>query len=63
MSIPCPAPHPRGHAEYQYVIVDTAPALDERSLTVMENSDTVFLLATLDIPRLKNLKITLETLA
>ena len=28
----------------------------------MENSDTVFLLTTLDIPSLKNLKIALETL-
>ena len=49
-------------AEYQYVIADTAPSLDERSITIMENSDTVFLLTTLDIPSLKNLKIALETL-
>ena len=48
--------------EYQYVIVDTAPQMDERSLTVMENSDTVFMLTTLDIPSLKNLKIAIETL-
>ena len=48
--------------EYQYVIVDTAPQMDERSLTVMENSDTVFMLTTLDIAGLKNLKIALETL-
>ncbi len=49
-------------AEYQYVVVDTAPSLDERSITVMENSDAVFMLTTLDIPSLKNLKIALETL-
>ncbi len=49
-------------AEYQYVVVDTAPSMDERSITVMENSDTVFMLTTLDIPSLKNLKIALETL-
>lgn len=49
-------------AEYQYVIADTAPSLDERSITIMENSDSVFLLTTLDIPSLKNLKIALETL-
>jgi pilus assembly protein CpaE len=48
--------------EYQYVLADTAPSLDERSITIMENSDTVFLLTTLDIPSLKNLKIALETL-
>jgi pilus assembly protein CpaE len=48
--------------QYQYVLADTSPALDERSITVMENSDVVFLLTTLDIPSLKNLKIALETL-
>jgi pilus assembly protein CpaE len=49
-------------AEYQYVIADTAPSLDERSITIMENSDAVFMVTTLDIPSLKNLKIALETL-
>ncbi len=49
-------------SEYQYVLADTAPSLDERSITIMENSDSVFLLTTLDIPSLKNLKIALETL-
>lgn len=49
-------------SEYQYVIADTAPALDERSITVMESSDSVLMLTTLDIPSLKNLKIALETL-
>jgi len=48
--------------EYQYVVVDTAPQMDERSLTVMETSDEVFMMTTLDIPSLKNLKIALETL-
>lgn len=47
--------------EYQYVIADTAPSLDERSITIMEHSDSVFLLTTLDIPSLKNLKIAIET--
>lgn len=49
-------------AEYQYVLADTAPSLDERSITIMENSDAVFMITTLDIPSLKNLKIALETL-
>lgn len=49
-------------AEYEYVVVDTAPSLDERSITVMEASDEVFMLTTLDIPSLKNLKIAIETL-
>ncbi len=49
-------------SEYEYVIVDTAPNMDERSITVMENSERVFVLTTLDIPSLKNIKIALETL-
>ncbi len=49
-------------AEYEYVVVDTAPSLDERSISVMEASDSVFMLTTLDIPSLKNLKIAIETL-
>jgi pilus assembly protein CpaE len=48
-------------SEYQYVIADTAPNLDERSITIMEHSDAVYLLTTLDIPSLKNLKIAIET--
>jgi pilus assembly protein CpaE len=48
-------------SEYQYVIVDTAPSLDERSISVMEASDLVFIITTLDIPALKNVKIALET--
>ncbi len=48
--------------QYQYVIADTAPTLDERTITAMESSEAVFLLTTLDIPSLKNAKIAVETL-
>ena len=48
--------------EYEYVIIDTAPTLDDVSVTVMENSDTVFMVTTLDIPALKNTKLALRTL-
>jgi pilus assembly protein CpaE len=47
---------------YDYVVVDTPPALDDPVLAAFDNSDVVLLLATLDIPALKNLKLTLETL-
>ncbi len=48
-------------SEYQYVVADMAPSLDERAITVMEASETIFMLTTLDIPSLKNVKIALET--
>jgi len=48
--------------EFDYVIIDTPPALDDNVLAAFDKSDMVALLATLDIPALKNLKLTLETL-
>lgn len=48
--------------QFDYVIVDTPPAFDDHVLASFDQSDLVALLATLDIPALKNLKLTLETL-
>ena len=48
--------------EYDYVVVDTPPAFDEQVLEALDQSDLIALIATLDIPALKNLKLTLETL-
>jgi pilus assembly protein CpaE len=48
--------------EFDYVIVDSPPALDDNVLAAFDRSDVIALLATLDIPALKNLKLTLETL-
>jgi len=48
--------------EFDYIIVDTPPALDDHVLAAFDRSDIVALIATLDIPALKNLKLTLETL-
>lgn len=47
---------------YDFVVVDTPPAFDDQVLAAFDLSDIVVLLATLDIPALKNLKLTLETL-
>ncbi|WP_336922674.1 AAA family ATPase [Aquipuribacter sp. SD81] len=47
---------------FDYVIVDTPPAFDDQVLAAFDASDAIVLLATLDIPALKNLKLTLETL-
>jgi MinD-like ATPase involved in chromosome partitioning or flagellar assembly len=48
--------------EFDYVVVDTPPAFDDHVLAAFDRSDVVALMATLDIPALKNLKLTLETL-
>jgi pilus assembly protein CpaE len=48
--------------QFDYVVVDTPPAFDDQVLTAFDLSDVVCLLATLDIPALKNLKLTLETM-
>ena len=48
--------------EHDYVVVDTPPAFDEQVLEALDQSDLIALIATLDIPALKNLKLTLETL-
>ncbi len=47
---------------FDYVVVDTPPAFDDQVLVAFDRSDLVALLATLDIPALKNLKLTLETM-
>ena len=47
---------------FDYVIVDTPPAFDDQVLAAFDRSDLIALIATLDIPALKNLKLTLETL-
>ncbi|WP_277453112.1 AAA family ATPase [Janibacter sp. DB-40] len=47
---------------YDYVIVDTPPAFTEHVLTALDVSDLTLLIATLDIPAVKNLRIAMNTL-
>lgn len=47
---------------YDFVVIDTPPSFTDHVLTAFDESDLQFLLATLDVPALKNLKITLDTL-
>jgi pilus assembly protein CpaE len=47
---------------FDYVIIDTPPAFTDQVLAAFDMSDLAILLATLDIPALKNLKLSLETL-
>jgi len=48
--------------EYDYVIIDCPPALNDHVLAAFDVSDIVALVATLDVPSIKNLKLTLDTL-
>jgi pilus assembly protein CpaE len=47
---------------FDYVVVDTPPALTEPVITAMELSDLVHVLATLDVPSLRTLSSFLRTL-
>jgi len=47
---------------YEYVIIDTPPAFSEHVLAAFDVCDMAVLLATLDIPAVKNLRLTLDTL-
>ena len=47
---------------YDYVVVDTAPSLDERLLAILDKSDIVLFIVDMDLPSVKNAKLALETL-
>jgi pilus assembly protein CpaE len=47
---------------FDYVVVDTPPALTEIVMSALELSDEVHVLATLDVPSLRNLNVFLKTL-
>jgi pilus assembly protein CpaE len=47
---------------FDYVVIDTPPAFTDHVLAAFDASEVLGLLATLDVPALKNLKLTLETL-
>lgn len=48
--------------EFDFVVVDTAPAFDEQTLTALDEADECVVIATLDVPTLKNVRVALETL-
>lgn len=47
---------------YDYVIVDTPPSFTEHVLAAVDLSDSLVLIATLDIPAVKNLRVAIDTL-
>lgn len=49
-------------ANFDFVVVDTAPTFDEFVLQAFDETDTLLLVTTLDVPTLKNVKIAVETL-
>jgi len=46
---------------FDHVIIDTPPALSEAGLAALEHADRVFLIATLDLPSVRNLNVMLNT--
>ncbi|MFZ2957774.1 MAG: response regulator [Candidatus Ozemobacteraceae bacterium] len=46
---------------YQFIIIDTAPKIAEIELILLDHTDMLFLLATLEISSLKNTKMCLKT--
>jgi pilus assembly protein CpaE len=47
---------------FDYVVVDTAPSFDDQTLTALDETDECVIVATLDVPTLKNVKVAMETL-
>jgi len=47
---------------FDYVVIDTPPAFSEPVLAAFDESDLLVMLATLDVPSIKNLRLTLQTM-
>jgi len=48
--------------QYDMVIIDTSPTLDERTLSILERSDRVLVITTLDVASIKNVRVGMDTL-
>lgn len=48
--------------KFDYVVIDTAPGFDDHVLGAFDETDQCVLVATLDVPTIKNTKVALETL-
>lgn len=47
---------------FDYIVVDTPPSFNDHVLTVLDETNQICLVATMDIPTLKNIKLCLQTL-
>lgn len=48
--------------EFPYVVVDTSPSFTDEVLAALDESDMCVLVTSMDVPSIKNLKLSLETL-
>jgi pilus assembly protein CpaE len=49
-------------ASFRYVVVDTPPSFTDHVLAALDESDECVLLTSMDVPSIKNLKLSLQTL-
>ena len=49
-------------ARFDYVVIDTPPGFDDQVLGAFDETDECVIVATLDVPTVKNTKVALETL-
>ncbi len=50
-------------AKFKYTIIDTAPAFSENMLAALDAADIVLVVAAMDLPTIKNVKLCLESMA
>lgn len=50
-------------SQFQYVVVDTAPGLSEHTLAVLDHTDTLVMVTSLDVPGVRGLRKELDTLS
>lgn len=49
-------------SQFDYIVVDTPPSINETCLAAFDQSQSLVIMATMDLPSLKNLRVFLETL-
>lgn len=49
-------------ANFDFVVIDTSPSFDDQVLQAFDETDDCILIATLDVPTVKNMKMAVETL-
>lgn len=49
-------------ANFDYIVIDTSPGFDNHTLHAFDEADECVIMATLDVPTIKNVKMALETL-
>lgn len=47
---------------FDYIIIDTPPMFNDVTLTALDESDLIYLIATMDMPSIKNIKLAIQTL-